>query len=567
MNKAICIILSFTALLYTNKALTQSTVQRYDVIISEIMADPTPSIGLPSAEYVELYNRSHEDLLLVNWKLKVGNTVKSLPTFTLDSNDYVVIIAEKYFADFQDICANIISLSSLSITDAGQTLTLIDGAGEVVHSITFKKSWHTESIKQDGGWSLEMMDTALPCLGSENWNSSTDPAGGTPGRTNSVQTSLADNSRPQMERTTLLDSLTLRVFFSEPIVIDNTLEFQFHPAANVWQISEVPPLYQALDLHLSEPLQSDVIYNLQFTGQLCDCAGNRAPENSIIQTGVPRAPNPGDIVINEVLSHPFNGTDADFVELFNKSSHIIDLKDIKIGSGGDTIPTKAVVIAGSGMQLMPHAYCAICKDKKTTLTQYYCPDENGLFACDSLPAYANSSGVVFLSTIDLRTIDRLAYNEEMHYAKLLTTEGVSLERASANLPTQDERNWHSAASSVGFATPGYRNSQATTENLSEEIQFEPEVFSPDNDGFDDYTTLHLRFSEGDNRLTVKLYNSQGQCVKTLVNNELCGTEAHYIWDGTDLHQQLLTSGIYVAIIQWWTLEGKSKRLRRVVCIR
>jgi hypothetical protein len=46
-------------------------IARNDIIISEIMADPTPTVQLPSAEYIELYNRLPATVILRGWKLKI----------------------------------------------------------------------------------------------------------------------------------------------------------------------------------------------------------------------------------------------------------------------------------------------------------------------------------------------------------------------------------------------------------------------------------------------------------------------------------------------------------------
>lgn len=549
------------------------TPHRYDIVISEIMADPTPVVGLPAAEYVELHSRLPVPCHLVGWKLKIGNTLKQLPALDIDSAGYVVLIAAKYLEDFAEYSPHVYTLSSLSLTDGGQTLVLYDADDQVIHSVSYRQKWHSEPIKQDGGWSLEMLDESLPCWGEENWNSSISPLGGTPGLPNAASSILYDIEPPVMERITLLDSLTVRVFFSEPVNLSSSISpFCLHAAhssstaPSILEVIEVPYSFSALDLRLSLPLVKGQTYTLEHTGELADCAGNEMQAGSSMKLGVPEKPERGDLIINEVLSHPFDGTDADFIEIFNKSSKIIDLKDVKIGSGGDTMPQKAVWASSSGMQLFPNRYCALCKNKKLIQQQYVCPAPLNLLLCDSLPAYNNDEGVVFLTDKSLQTIDRLHYTEDMHYPKLQTTEGVSLERLSPTMPTQNPDNWHSAAETVGFATPGYANSQQLPEGDGTEFSISPAVISPDNDGFEDFAEFTLRFPEPDNRLTLRIFDANGHDVSMLANNVLCGSEASFRWDGLDDNRNRLPSGMYVVIAQYWDIQGKTGRKRKVVSI-
>jgi len=52
---------------------TQSAV-RYDVIINELFADPSPQIGLKDKDFVELYNRSNKVINLAGFIVTDGTS-------------------------------------------------------------------------------------------------------------------------------------------------------------------------------------------------------------------------------------------------------------------------------------------------------------------------------------------------------------------------------------------------------------------------------------------------------------------------------------------------------------
>jgi hypothetical protein len=549
---------------------TNSEPKRYDIIFSEIMSKPTPQIGLPAVEYIELHNRLPYPCKLQKWRLTLGNTAKNLPDITIDSGGYVVLIAQKNEEAFAPYCDHLVTLSSLSITDGGQALTLYNANGEVIHYVSFKSSWHSEQIKKEGGWSLEMIDEDWPCAGPWNWDSSIDPSGGTPGKPNSIRNTMYNNDMPAISGVTMVDSATLRVHFTKTLtedVLDNEELFRTEPYVNIQTISEVPPNFASLDIRFAESLQPNLRYQLHLSGELQDCGGNRYSVQEEIPFGVAVPPERNDLVINEILTNPLDGEAADYLEIYNRSEHIIDLKDIKVGYGGDTLPQKAITSTSKGWQLLPKSYVALCKQREVTLQQYICKDASRLLECDSLPDFAIGMGIIHLTDRSLRPIDKLAYSEEMHYPKLLTTKGVSLERLYPDMPTQDESNWRSAAEDAGFGTPGHQNSQSGSALATDEFEIVPNVFSPDNDGFEDYAEILCTFKEEENRTTVTIYNNQGHPVKHLANNVLCGTTARFRWDGDDDRLQSAPAGMYVVQIESWNLRSqKTVRKRRVVSI-
>ena len=86
-----------------------------------------------------------------------------------------------------------------------------------------------------------------------------------------------------------------------------------------------------------------------------------------------------------------------------------------------------------------------------------------------------------------KTWQKFFYSAKYHAEILDVTKGVSLERISGDLPDNEPGSWQSAASDVGYGTPGYVNSQNRDVNLGTDFSVDPKAFSPDGDGNKDFT--------------------------------------------------------------------------------
>ncbi|MBQ3991195.1 MAG: lamin tail domain-containing protein, partial [Bacteroidales bacterium] len=188
------------------------------VVINEIMADPTPVVGLPESEYIELYNNSPDAINLEGWTLKIGNTSKVLGAYTLYPSEYVVICRDGNDTLFYDI-NNILttSLATTALTNGGTTITLYNEFMSEVDKITYSSAWYRNAGKKDGGWSLERIDPNNRCEQSTNWRASENENGGTPGVQNSIFGPNVDETAPSIMDLSINSANELHLTFSETI--------------------------------------------------------------------------------------------------------------------------------------------------------------------------------------------------------------------------------------------------------------------------------------------------------------------------------------------------------------
>lgn len=99
-----------------------------------------------------------------------------------------------------------------------------------------------------------------------------------------------------------------------------------------------------------------------------------------------------------------------------------------------------------------------------------------------------------------------------------------------------------------------------------EINISPEIFSPDNDGYDDFLIIRYLFPEPGYTCNIRIFDANGRLVRSLVRNGFCGTEGYYRWDGLDEFQQKLNLGIYIILSDIFDLKGKTKKFKKEVVL-
>lgn len=538
----------------------------FDVVINEIMADPTPAVMLPEYEYVELYNTTSLPINLQGFVLRIGTTDKIIGDVTIDPHGYLILCDDAAQSLFEAY-GNTHSFSSFSVSNTGVNISLLNSLGSVISFAEFTDDWYNSSFKADGGWSVEQIDPLNPCLGKYNWTASDDNKGGTPGALNSVNAVNSDVVDPELLRAALENSSTVRIWFSEPMDSSSVLNPANYSISNGLSVFGVPtgfaPQYQSVLLYLDQPVQSGVIYTVTITDTLTDCVGNPLPVSSSARFAIADSLEAGDVVINEVLYDPVSGVD-DYVELINRSEKIIDLRYVTLATLNDSLQVDdQAYVAPYGYLLFPGEYIAFTEMPVEVINYYNPIAPNQVMEMSGMPSYTNESGIVVLATAAGSILDMLEYNADMQDPILESVDGVSLERIDYDRPASDSTNWHSAASTVNYGTPGYKNSQYSKYEGGSNITVSPETFSPDNDGYNDVLNIAWQFGHSGIICNMKIFDSNGRFVKNVMENAPIGPEGVITWDGRNEDGQTAPIGIYIIYTDVFSSDGFTDKVKTV----
>ena len=112
-----------------------------------------------------------------------------------------------------------------------------------------------------------------------------------------------------------------------------------------------------------------------------------------------------------------------------------------------------------------------------------------------------------------------------------------------------KKNWSTSVNHIG-ATPGEQNSIFTIKLQSQSnLTISPNPFSPDNDGFEDFTIISYILTQPIAQVKVKIYDSKGRLVKILDNNLASGSTGSIIFNGLDDDGNPLRIGIYIVYLE------------------
>jgi hypothetical protein len=519
-----------------------------DIIINEFMADPSPVVGLPEVEFVEIYNKSSKTINLQNFKLADNAAQGTIASALINPGEYKVLCATANVGLF----SNAIGVTSFQgLNNTSDDISLSNENGIIIDKISYDLTWYQDDSKSNGGYSIELKNSNSICGGNaSNWAASIHPSGGTPGEQNSIFDNTPDTEKPYLLGLEVIEPNFLNILFSEKMdsisLINTSVSVSNLSVANRFLSDSYP---SNLLISFNENFSPSSIYTITLNN-IADCSQNFTSVSG--EFSIAEKPEVGDIIINEILFDPVtNG--SDYIEIKNISTKIINVKGLQLANFKDSIANiKSVVFTKN---IKPNDFVVFTSDSSFQKTQYPFA-VSGKFVQMSLPSYNNDSGTVYL-LFENKLVDKVSYSDKWHFQLLDNEDGKSLERLDPLGLSDNKNNWHTASQAVNFGTPGAENSQIMYGEQNGIISLTNPTFSPDNDGFEDVLQINYSTVNPGMLANVTIYDDRGRLIHNLVQNEYLGTKGSLVWDGTTYAKQKASIGVYVLVFEAFDLDGNN----------
>jgi hypothetical protein len=254
--------------------------------------------------------------------------------------------------------------------------------------------------------------------------------------------------------------------------------------------------------------------------------------------------NFNDVTFSEIMYNP-SDNNCEFIELYNKTNQPINLGGFKF-----RFKNYSYTILDTNLTLNVNKY-AILTANDSIFTFYNVNKDTTVYYNFNLKEFGLTliGTTLYLEDAFSNVIDSMYYDDNMHkFVK--ETKGLSLEKINLDLPSNNYNNWGSCLSK-NRATPFAVNSIAIRKSKmsNSNINILPNPFSPDNDGYEDYTTISLKFQHNINKIRIRIFDIKGRIVKTITDELLTGNEYNLIYDGTDDNNNKLPMGVYILLIE------------------
>ncbi|NNE34502.1 MAG: hypothetical protein HKN13_04670, partial [Rhodothermales bacterium] len=524
-----------------------------DIVVNEIAFDPPEA----NREYVELLNVSDKTFALADFAFSDNRGVRDPVTneeALLEPGGYAVLTRDATLFEAAFPSVPFIAPPSWPALNNSGDAVVLHFADLTIDSVAFEPTWGGVNS------SLERKDPAGPSNSFANWMTTSDAAGGTPGRQNSVF--APDVEAPVPFFAEQRSETLVRIYFDEPILESTAIPANFEIGSSPALSVSILPGGEIVDLQF--PAVSATTIDVS---NISDLTGNTLDRISIL---LARYPDPTEIRISEILYDP-RADDSDgvqdqveFFELYNRGNRTLSLSNMywtDLPNEDSEADTLRLPVAAASIQ--PGGYAVVFAQSESTGDLYSESDLVLAFPHDYrsdgvlLIPYSgtslgllNSGDLLRLHRSDDAVLDEVQYSPDWHQPTLRDAKGTSLERIDADGPSSIASNWSSSVSESG-ASPGRTNSINLTFDGDQEgsISVSPSPFSPDGDGVDDFAAIQFNLQAAQSTIRVRIFDSKGRIVRELERGRLATQDGTVVWDGRDDDGNVLGIGIYVAFLE------------------
>jgi hypothetical protein len=241
------------------------------------------------------------------------------------------------------------------------------------------------------------------------------------------------------------------------------------------------------------------------------------------------------VVINELMYSPIPSS-PEWVEVYNRGQAEVDLAGWFIQKGDSS---GRRMLSSRSVVLSPGGYVVLSSDSLNPKGNY-----PTLMPIGGMISLKNEGDVVTLTDSRSAVMDQVSYRPAWGGKT-----GVSLERVSPEIPSQDSTNWGSCVDPAG-STPGAKNSLHVTPRAGGgQISASPNPFSPDGDGYDDRTVVTVEIPAKSALARIYIYDVTGRLVRRLLDQETIGSTRSVVWDGKSNQGEVLEMGMYVLYLE------------------
>jgi len=488
--------------LNTTSTFLYNIANLHDVVITEIMANPTGAPGLPEAEYIELYNRTDDPINLKDWLFQDNSaTPKIIPEYVLEAGEYIALVDENHAPLFNDIGINVLPMDFPAITNGGELLQILSSDNNLIFEVEFTDDWYQDNDKDEGGWSLEMINYNTLSLGMVNWAASNDIRGGTPSLANSILDTTTVDLAPELISVEILSN-ELVLTFSETLDLDAAQNVANYSVTNLGNP----------DLAVLDVVEGNIV-TLTFTSNfpekvnlvltinnILDLAGN------ILNTTYDffyNIANLYDVVITEIMANPTGALglpEVEYIELYNRTDDPINLKNWLFQDNSTTPKFIPEYILGAG------EYIALVDIDAAPLF-----DDLGINVLPmDFPAITNDGELLQILSNSNNLIFAVEFAKTWYQNSSKAEGGWSLEMINYNNPCGDMLNWAASNDNRG-GTPSNVNS------ILDVTAADTELIELKRVGIIDTDTIELFFTESVN---VELIDNQNFSIDNGIGNPI-----------------------------------------------